>query len=459
MRRAAFMQDSRFLHRRHPKQESSYPKMSESEKKLSYRNFIIPLVLVVVLVAFFYSGLGRYLSFETLRDNQEALKTWVRANGALAIAAYMLTYAAVTIFSLPGGLVMSITGGFLFGTVWGALYIVVGATAGATVLFIAAKTSLGDPLRAKAGPWLQKMEEGFQENALSYLLVLRLVPIFPFFVVNLVPAFLGVSLGVYVIGTFLGIIPGSFVFASVGAGPRQHLRGGGRVFRQGYTDAPGPHRARGAGGPLSHPRGLQEGKIERRADLHQQGLSAENRYLVCEKKYAPRSSRLRNSLAHGVYFLLRQVRSGGDDALKLTNELKTEALGFTGGVENGNRVGGNIDEARRLDPWLERKRQPQMGEARKPAIHYPLAGAPHPRSATSWRPSRRRSPRVARRASIRGESRAMPHPRRPRTRASARSRKRRNPHLRTGAIRRRRFENRPRAYRRSASGRARSSTR
>ena len=85
---------------------------------------------------FFYSGLGRYLSFEALRENQGALKEWVRANGALAVIAYMLTYAAVTIFSLPGGLVMSITGGFLFGTLWGALYIVVGATTGATILFI-----------------------------------------------------------------------------------------------------------------------------------------------------------------------------------------------------------------------------------------------------------------------------------------------------------------------------------
>ena len=204
--------------------EGSHPKMSESERKLSYKNFVIPLALVLVLVAFFYSGLGRYLSFETLRENQGLLKGWVHDNGALAVITYMLAYAAVTIFSLPGGLVMSITGGFLFGTVWGALYIVVGATAGATVLFIAAKTSLGDPLRAKAGPWLQKMEEGFQENALSYLLVLRLVPLFPFFVVNLVPAFLGVSLSVYVIGTFFGIIP-RFV----------RLRLGGRGARAAYS--------------------------------------------------------------------------------------------------------------------------------------------------------------------------------------------------------------------------------
>jgi uncharacterized membrane protein YdjX (TVP38/TMEM64 family) len=121
-------------------------------------------------------------------------------------------------FSLPGGAVMSIAGGFLFGTIWGSIYILIGATLGATALFIIAKTALGDVLRAKAGPWLQKMEAGFQENALSYLLVLRLVPLFPFFVVNLVPAFLGVSLATYVLGTFFGIIPGVVVFASVGAG-------------------------------------------------------------------------------------------------------------------------------------------------------------------------------------------------------------------------------------------------
>jgi uncharacterized membrane protein YdjX (TVP38/TMEM64 family) len=102
--------------------------------------------------------------------------------------------------------------------VWGTIYTVIGATIGATVLFLIAKTAIGDILRAKAGPWLQKMEAGFQENALSYLLILRLVPLFPFFVVNLAPAFLGVAVSTYVIGTFIGIIPGTFAYASAGAG-------------------------------------------------------------------------------------------------------------------------------------------------------------------------------------------------------------------------------------------------
>lgn len=123
-----------------------------------------------------------------------------------------------TALSFPGGAILSIAGGSLFGSVPGALWIVVGAAIGATVIFVIARTALGESLRSRAGPWLKKMEDGFKENALSYLPVLRLVPLFPFFVVNLVPALLGVPLRVYVLGTFLGIIPGSFVFASVGAG-------------------------------------------------------------------------------------------------------------------------------------------------------------------------------------------------------------------------------------------------
>jgi uncharacterized membrane protein YdjX (TVP38/TMEM64 family) len=126
--------------------------------------------------------------------------------------------------------VLSITGGFLFGAVWGTVHIVLSATLGATLLFLIAKTSLGDPLRATASPWLQKMQAGFQENALSYLLMLRLVPLFPFFVVNLVPAFLGVALSTYILATFIGIIPGAFIYASVGAGLGS-LFEAGKAFR------------------------------------------------------------------------------------------------------------------------------------------------------------------------------------------------------------------------------------
>lgn len=178
-----------------------------------------PLALLAGGIAlFFLLELDTYLSFEALRDNRAFLTEWTAANRASAIFYYILLYILVVAFSLPGGAVMTIAGGFLFGPVFGTLWTVIGATIGASLLFLAAKTALGDILRAKAGPAIRRMEAGFQENALSYMFVLRLVPIFPFFLVNLAPAFLGVRLRTYMIATFLGIIPGTFVYALVGNG-------------------------------------------------------------------------------------------------------------------------------------------------------------------------------------------------------------------------------------------------
>jgi uncharacterized membrane protein YdjX (TVP38/TMEM64 family) len=176
------------------------------------------LVLGAGLVAFFALGLGEYLSFETLRQNRTWLLQQVEASATRAALAYMGVYILVVAFSLPGGAIMTITGGFLFGQWLGTAYVIVAATIGASVVFLAARTALGDLLRGRAGPFLQKMEAGFREDALSYMLVLRLVPAFPFFIVNLVPAFLGVRLRDFVIATIVGIIPATFVYASVGAG-------------------------------------------------------------------------------------------------------------------------------------------------------------------------------------------------------------------------------------------------
>lgn len=170
------------------------------------------------ITLFFLLELDSYLSFESLRENRAFLSDWVAANQLSAVAYYILLYIAVVAFSLPGGAVMTIAGGFFFGPIWGTLWTVIGATIGATLLFLAAKTALGDVLRARTGPALRRMESGFQENALSYMFVLRLVPIFPFFLVNLAPAFLGVRLHTYIIASFFGIIPGTFVYALVGNG-------------------------------------------------------------------------------------------------------------------------------------------------------------------------------------------------------------------------------------------------
>jgi uncharacterized membrane protein YdjX (TVP38/TMEM64 family) len=179
----------------------------------------LPLALILGALALAYAlGLHAYLSFEVLAENRARLLAWTEANTGLALLAFALAYIAVVALSLPGGAVATLTGGFLFGAWLGGLTAVIAATAGATLLFLAARTALGDVLRAKAGPGLRKLEDGFKRDALSYLLVLRLIPAFPFFLVNLAPALLGVSLRVYLIGTFFGIMPGTFVFASVGAG-------------------------------------------------------------------------------------------------------------------------------------------------------------------------------------------------------------------------------------------------
>lgn len=182
------------------------------------KRFIPLFVLVAVLALFFAYDLGQFLSFEALAKHRALLLGWVDEHAILAPVSYFLLYIAVVAFSLPGGMVMTISGGFLFGFVAGGIYAVAGASTGATALFLIAKTSIGDYLLAKAGDSLQKMQQGFADNALSYLLVLRLVPIFPFFLVNLAPAFLGVPLRVYLIATFFGIMPATFVFSLAGSG-------------------------------------------------------------------------------------------------------------------------------------------------------------------------------------------------------------------------------------------------
>jgi uncharacterized membrane protein YdjX (TVP38/TMEM64 family) len=188
------------------------------KRRLSVKRLIPVGILLTGLVAFFALELDRFLSYQTLVDNRDWLQMQVAENRALTYLAFMAIYAVVIAFSIPGGTIMTLAGGFLFGTWIGGSLTVLAATLGSTAVFLAARSALGGALRARAGGYLDRMEKGFQENALSYLLVLRLVPIFPFWLVNIVPALLGVPLRTYVLGTLAGIIPGTFVYASVGAG-------------------------------------------------------------------------------------------------------------------------------------------------------------------------------------------------------------------------------------------------
>ena len=182
------------------------------------RRLLPLLVLAAAIFLAFASGLHEHLSIEALREHRSALNGFVAEMGMIAALAFIALYAVTTLLILPVGAVLTIAGGFLFGVTLGTLYVVIGATLGAAALFLVARSTFGDHFRAKAGPFMQRMEAGFRENAFSYMLVLRLIPLFPFFVVNVVPAFLGVPLRTYVLGTLLGIIPGTLVFILAGAG-------------------------------------------------------------------------------------------------------------------------------------------------------------------------------------------------------------------------------------------------
>jgi uncharacterized membrane protein YdjX (TVP38/TMEM64 family) len=198
---------------------TTVPKSTEPAAPLFSFSRLWPLLaLAVVLGAFFALGLDKYLSFEQLREHRGELKAFVETQPVWALLGFVAAYAVVAAFSLPIAALVSITGGFLFGSFLGCAANVAGAGIGATAVFLAAQTVFGESLRSRAGPFVARMEAGFRENALSYLLSLRLIPLFPFVLVNIVPAVLGVPLRTYLIGTFLGIIPGCFVFASIGAG-------------------------------------------------------------------------------------------------------------------------------------------------------------------------------------------------------------------------------------------------
>lgn len=176
----------------------------------------LPLAVVGgVMIAIFAMGWHRLLTFENLAIQRDALRTFVAAHTIGALAIYMAVYICAVAFSLPGGLVLTIAGGLLFGVGLAAPATVVAATIGATIIFLVARTSLGAALAERAGPWLERFRHGFEKEGLSYMLFLRLVP-FPFFIINIAPALLGVPLRTFVIGTFFGIIPGTFAFSYLG---------------------------------------------------------------------------------------------------------------------------------------------------------------------------------------------------------------------------------------------------
>jgi uncharacterized membrane protein YdjX (TVP38/TMEM64 family) len=180
---------------------------------------VAPLAAIVLIGATVFAlGWHRYLTLETLVHHRAALADFVSSHYAAALAAFVALYVTVVSLSVPGAVLLTIAGGLLFGTLVGGAAVVVAATAGATVIFLIARSAFGEYIVRRAGPRLSKIVDGFCADAFSYLLFLRLVPLFPFFLVNLAPALVGVRLSTFVGATAIGVIPATFVFASVGAG-------------------------------------------------------------------------------------------------------------------------------------------------------------------------------------------------------------------------------------------------
>ncbi|OQW66592.1 MAG: TVP38/TMEM64 family protein [Nitrospira sp. ST-bin4] len=177
---------------------------------------VIAAVIAVAIGAFLYFDLGQYLSLDALKQNRDQLLAFTESNYAASVAIFILTYIVVTGLSLPGAVILTLAGGFVFGGVIGTLFVNLGATTGATLAFLAARYLLRDWVEQKFGRWIEPVQQGFAKNAFSYLLTLRLIPLFPFFVVNLVSGLTRVNVGTYVAATAIGIIPGSFVYAYAG---------------------------------------------------------------------------------------------------------------------------------------------------------------------------------------------------------------------------------------------------
>ncbi len=191
----------------------------------------LPLVAILCVAVIGALTLKDVLSFEALRDNREALIAFRDAHYLITVLGFMAVYVAIVGFSLPGATVATLTGGFLFGTFPGVVFNVGAATTGAVMIFLAARWGLGARLSAKmdaSDGKIKKIKAGIDDNQWSMLFLIRLVPLVPFFVANLVPALVGVSLWRFVVSTFVGIIPGALVYTSVGAGL-------GEVFARGET--------------------------------------------------------------------------------------------------------------------------------------------------------------------------------------------------------------------------------
>ena len=172
----------------------------------------------MALLIFYFGGFYHYLTLEMLSYHHQELKDLVMRHPVVAPLIYGVIYALAAALSFPAVSVLTLFSGFLFGWLIGGAVAVLGATIGGTILFLATRTALGGVLRRKAGPSLQRFSDGFQANAFAYMILLRITPIFPFFLVNIAPGIIGIPVAVFVSATLIGIMPATFAYAWLGNG-------------------------------------------------------------------------------------------------------------------------------------------------------------------------------------------------------------------------------------------------
>ncbi|HVO88306.1 MAG TPA: TVP38/TMEM64 family protein [Casimicrobiaceae bacterium] len=182
----------------------------------AWSKIAIAALFVAGIAVFFALGGQHYLSLQSVKEHRDALLAFANDHFALALLIAFAIYTAIVALSLPGGLILSLATGFVFGRWVGTALVLVAATTGATIVFLAARYLFADAARRRMGAVGERINAGFTANAFSYLLFLRLVPLFPFFLVNLAPAFTSIPLRTYVLATAIGIVPGTFVYVNLG---------------------------------------------------------------------------------------------------------------------------------------------------------------------------------------------------------------------------------------------------
>lgn len=183
-----------------------------------FKRWFFLLLLVLSLAIFLHFNLQHYLTFMQIKQHRAILLAWTQQHYFLSVAIYMLVYISAIALSFPGAVFLTLIGGFLFGPYFGTLYVIFSATIGAACIFFAVRFAFEPFFRKRTAKWIEKLRIGFQKNSVQYLLFLRLMPIFPFWIINIAAALLGVRTSIFLLTTFFGIIPATFIYTLLGNG-------------------------------------------------------------------------------------------------------------------------------------------------------------------------------------------------------------------------------------------------